>query len=177
MSDDTSDKTVNEHPQTVTEATNEVGVTTTRFQPGTLSTAPTPTETDDPHPKPPSGKYQHTDEKLERDAVLAKFAPLRVTIVHAGNGDRAALTSALTQLADLHQGPVGGDTPADHLRAAGAAIESGLDATAAAALTAAHATLPAGEAADKTAAAQTALTAGDTETALSMIDAALAEQE
>jgi hypothetical protein len=37
--------------------------------------------------------------------------------------------------------------------------------------------LPAGEAAEKTAAAQTALTAGDTETALSMIDAALAEPE
>jgi hypothetical protein len=177
MSDDTSDKTVNEHPQTGTEATDEPGVTTSRFQPGTLSTAPRPAETDDPHPKPESGKYQHTDEKLERDAVLAKFAPLRATIVHAGNGDRAALTSALSQLANLHQGPVGGDTAADHLRAAGAAIESGLDATAAAALTAAHAMLPAGEAADKTAAAQTALTAGDTETALSKIDAALAEPE
>ena len=177
MSDDTSDKTVNEHPQTGTKATNEAGVTTTRFQPGTLSTAPTPTLTDAPDPNPNSGKYRHNDEKLERDAVLAKFAPLRAIIVHAGNGDRAALASALSQLTDLHQGPVAEDSPGDHLRAAGAAIESGRDATAAAALTAAHAMLPAGEAAEKTAAAQTALTAGDTETALSKIDAALAEPE
>jgi hypothetical protein len=177
MSDDTSDKTVNEHPQTGTEATNEAGVTTTRFQPGTLSTAPTPTLTDAPDPNPNSGKYRHTDEKLERDAIMAKFAPLRATIVHAGNGDRAALASALSQLTDLHQGPVAEDSPGDHLRTAGAAIESGQDATAAAALTTAHDILPAGDAANKTAAAHTALTEGDAALALAMIDAALAEPE
>lgn len=176
MSDDTSDTTVNEHPQTVAEATNEPGVTTTRFQPGTLSTAPTPTLTDAPDPNPNSGKYLHTDEKLERDAIMAKFAPLRATIVHAGNGDRAALASALSQLTDLHQGPVAEDSPGDHLRAAGAAIESGRDATAASGLTAAHALLPAGMAADKTAAAEAALTAGDPEAALKLIDEALADE-
>jgi hypothetical protein len=176
MSDDTSAKTVNEHPQTGTEATNEAGVTTTRFQPGTLSTAPTPTLTDARDPNPNSGKYRHTDEKLERDAIVAKFAPLRATIVHAGNGDRAALASALSQLADLHQRPVAEDSPADHLRAAGAAIESGRNATAASALVAAHALLPAGMAADKTAAAEAALTAGDPEAALKLIDEALADE-
>ncbi len=68
------------------------------------------------------------------------------------------------------------DSPADHLRAAGAAIESGRDATAASGLTAAHALLPAGMAADKTAAAEAALTAGDPEAALKLIDEALADE-
>jgi hypothetical protein len=167
---------MSDNAQTVTEATNEPGVTATRFQPGTLSTAPTPALTDAADPKPNSGKYQHTGEKLERDSVLAKFAPLRAMIVHAVNGDRAALAAVLTHLTDLHQGPVAEDSPGDHLRAAGAAIESGRDATAAAALTAARALLPAGMAADKTVAAEAALAAGDPEAALKLIDEALADE-
>lgn len=128
-----------------------------------------------PDPATEVAKYQHTEAKQKRDAVRARFAPLRATIAHAANGDRAALALALTQLADLHRGPLDDDTAADHLREAGAALELGRAGDAEAALQAARGLLPAGPTTDKVAAAQDALAVGEEDAALKMIDEALAE--
>jgi hypothetical protein len=134
-----------------------------------------------PDPATEVAKYQHTETKQKRDAVRARFAPLRTTIAHAANGDRAALASALSQLADLHQGPLDDDTAADHLREAGAALTMDRVTDAQAALQAARGLLSPGLAADKVSAALDALAGSegtaddDLDAALKLIDEALAE--